>query len=58
MRRQGDRNCLSQRYGHLPEPQWRLDADPFLKGMGKNPRFRYPSVTADLGYESEEDYTI
>ena len=30
---------------------------PFLKGMEKNLKFRYPSVTADSGYESEEGYT-
>ena len=30
---------------------------PFLKTMEKNLGFRYPSVTADSGYESEEAYT-
>lgn len=30
---------------------------PFLKGMEKKLGFRYPSVTADSGYESEEGYT-
>ncbi len=30
---------------------------PFLKTIEKNLRFRYPSVTADSGYESEEAYT-
>lgn len=30
---------------------------PFLKTMEKNLDFRYPSVTADSGYESEEAYT-
>ena len=30
---------------------------PFLKTMEKNLLFRYPSVTADSGYESEEGYT-
>ena len=30
---------------------------PFLKTLEKNLRFRYPSVTADSGYESEEAYT-
>lgn len=30
---------------------------PFLKTMEKNLGFRYPSVTADSGYESEEGYT-
>ena len=30
---------------------------PFLEGMEKNLGFRYPSVTADSGYESEEGYT-
>ncbi len=30
---------------------------PFLKTMEKNLRFRYPSVTADSGYEREEGYT-
>ena len=30
---------------------------PFLKGMEKRLGFRYPSVTADSGYESEEGYT-
>lgn len=30
---------------------------PFLKEMEKNLGFRYPSVTADSGYESEEGYT-
>ena len=29
---------------------------PFLKAMEKNLGFRYPSVTADSGYESEEGY--
>lgn len=29
---------------------------PFLKYMEKQLRFRYPSVTADSGYESEEAY--
>ncbi len=29
---------------------------PFLKYMEKRLRFRYPSVTADSGYESEEAY--
>ena len=30
---------------------------PFLKTMKENLGFRYPSVTADSGYESEEAYT-
>ena len=30
---------------------------PFLKAMEKNLSFRYPGVTADSGYESEEAYT-
>ncbi len=30
---------------------------PFLKTMEKKLGFRYPSVTADSGYESEEGYT-
>ena len=30
---------------------------PFLKTMEKNLGFRYPSVTADSGCESEEAYT-
>ena len=30
---------------------------PFLKRMEKNLGFRYPSITADSGYESEEGYT-
>lgn len=30
---------------------------PFLKTMDEKLGFRYPSVTADSGYESEEDYT-
>lgn len=30
---------------------------PFLKTMEENLGFRYPSVTADFGYESEEAYT-
>lgn len=30
---------------------------PFLKTMEKNLGYRYPSVTADSGYESEEAYT-
>ncbi len=30
---------------------------PFLKGMEKKLGFRYPSVTTDFGYESEEVYT-
>ena len=30
---------------------------PFLKTMERNLGFRYPSVTADSGYESEEAYT-
>ena len=30
---------------------------PFLKEMEKKTGFRYPSVTADSGYESEESYT-
>ena len=30
---------------------------PFLKTMEENLGFRYPSVTADSGYESEEAYT-
>lgn len=30
---------------------------PFLKTMSEKLVFRYPSVTADSGYESEEDYT-
>ena len=30
---------------------------PFLKMMDKKLGFRYPSVTADSGYESEEGYT-
>ena len=30
---------------------------PFLKTMERNLDFRYPSVTADSGYESEEAYT-
>lgn len=30
---------------------------PFLKTMEENLGFRYPSVTADSGYESEEGYT-
>lgn len=30
---------------------------PFLKTLEKNLGFRYPSVTADSGYESEEAYT-
>lgn len=30
---------------------------PFLKAMEKNLNFRYPSVTADSGYESEEAYS-
>ena len=30
---------------------------PFLKRMEENLGFRYPSVTADSGYESEEGYT-
>ncbi len=30
---------------------------PFLKEMEKNLHFRYPSVTADSGYESEEAYS-
>lgn len=29
---------------------------PFLKHMEKQLGFRYPSVTADSGYESEEAY--
>lgn len=29
---------------------------PFLKTMEKNLGFRYPSVTADSGYESDEAY--
>lgn len=29
---------------------------PFLKHMEENLQFRYPSVTADSGYESEEGY--
>ena len=29
---------------------------PFLKHMEANLGFRYPSVTADSGYESEETY--
>ena len=29
---------------------------PFLKHMEKQLEFRYPSVTADSGYESEEAY--
>ncbi len=29
---------------------------PFLKHIEANLGFRYPSVTADLGYESEEAY--
>ena len=29
---------------------------PFLQRMEKNLKFRYPSVTADSGYESEEAY--
>lgn len=31
---------------------------PFLKTMEKNLGFRYPSVTADAGYESEEAYAF
>lgn len=31
---------------------------PFLKTMKENLRFKYPSVTADAGYESEEAYTF
>ena len=30
---------------------------PFLKTMEKNLGLRYPSITADSGYESEEAYT-
>ena len=30
---------------------------PFLKTMDEKLGFRYPSVTADSGYESEEGYT-
>ena len=30
---------------------------PFLKQMEENLKFRYPSVTADSGYESEEGYS-
>ena len=30
---------------------------PFLKRMEKNLGFRYPSITADSGYESEKGYT-
>ncbi len=30
---------------------------PFLKTMEGKLGFRYPSVTADSGYESEEGYT-
>lgn len=30
---------------------------PFLKEMEKKLEFRYPSITADSGYESEEGYT-
>ena len=30
---------------------------PFLKTMEEKLGFRYPSVTADSGYESEEGYT-
>lgn len=30
---------------------------PFLKTMKENKGLRYPSVTADSGYESEEAYT-
>lgn len=30
---------------------------PFLRTMEKNLGFRYPGVTADSGYESEEAYT-
>lgn len=30
---------------------------PFLKTMEKNFEYRYPSVIADSGYESEEVYT-
>ena len=30
----------------------------FLKTMKENLRFKYPSVTADAGYESEEAYTF
>lgn len=30
---------------------------PFLKEMERKMGFRYPSVTADSGYESEEGYT-
>lgn len=30
---------------------------PFIEQMEKNLGFRYPSVTADSGYESEEGYT-
>ena len=30
---------------------------PFLKYMEKELNFRYPSVTADSGYESEEAYS-
>ncbi len=30
---------------------------PFLKTMEEKLGFCYPSVTADLGYESEEGYT-
>lgn len=30
---------------------------PFLKTMEEKLGFRYPSITADSGYESEEGYT-
>ena len=34
-----------------------MDTGSLLKTMEKNLDFRYPSVTADSGYESEEAYT-
>ena len=30
---------------------------PFLKSMEEKLNFRYPSITADSGYESEEGYS-
>lgn len=37
----------------LPRQEWYLDAEPVFKD-DKNLEFRYPSVTADSGYKSED----
>ncbi len=39
-----------------PQPTDTTTLIPFLKGMGKHLKFKYEKITADAGYESEENY--